>query len=476
MSRLPIRLRLTAAFALAMVVVLAGAALFVYQRQRSDLDDAIDDGLRTRAHRLATAIETAPGQPGARAGGAFNLEDGFAQVLRADGTPIDSAGGAAGPALSPAEARRAGKEAILLERSVAGIDYLTRVLARPASAGGGQPLVAVVGHSLEDRDDSLANLVASFAIGGPIAVVLASLLGYGLASAGFAPIEAMRRRAGEVSLARERELLPLPKARDEVHRLAQTLNEMLERLRAAFERERSFVADASHELRTPIAVLKTELDGALRSPDLGPEARASIVGAIEECDGLGALAEDLLVLTRAAEGELPVHPQPLPAREILGRVRDRFADRAADRGRTIRVETENGLVVAADPLRMRQALGNLVDNALRHGEGDVVLRAGESADGAELAVSDSGPGFDPAIANAAFERFTRGDRARTRGGAGLGLAIVRAVVEVHGGSVEVVDGAGATVRLRLPAAQGTPPGASAPERRPNANGRTPLRG
>jgi two-component system, OmpR family, sensor kinase len=448
MSWLPIRLRLTAAFALSMVMLLAGAALFVYERQRSDLDDAIDDGLRTRAHKLASTIRSGDSARNASAGGAFNVEDGFAQLLGADGTLIDSAGGAAEPALSPAEARRATAAPVLLERRVAGIDYVTRLLARTAPAGGGTELV-VVGHSLEDRDDSLSNLVASFAIGGPIAVLLASLLGYGLATAGFAPIEAMRRRAGEISLAGERELLPMPKARDEVRRLAQTLNEMLERLRAAFERERSFVGDASHELRTPIAVLKAELEAALRSPDLGPEARVSIVGAIEECDGLAVLAEDLLVLTRAAEGELPVHPQPLPAREILDGVRDRFADRAADRGRTIRVDADNGLVVGADPLRMRQVLGNLVDNALRHGDGDVVLRASEVAGGTELAVSDSGDGFDPALAKTAFDRFTRGDPARSRGGAGLGLAIVREVVEAHGGSVEIANGARTTVRLRL---------------------------
>jgi signal transduction histidine kinase len=461
MSGLPIRLRLTAAFALAMVLVLAGAALFVYERQRTDLDDAINDGLRTRAHELASTIDAGRGEPDASAGGPFNLEDGFAQVLDADGTLVDSAGRSAEPALSPAEAERASEEAVLFERRVAGMDYVTRAFARPAAAGETARLAIVVGHSIEDRDVSLSHLVASFAIGGPIAVLIASLLGYGLASAGFAPIEAMRRRAGEISLARERELLPLPKARDEVRRLAQTLNEMLERVRGAFERERSFVGDASHELRTPIAVLKTQLEAAVRSPDLGPEARASIVGAIEECDGLAALAEDLLVLTRAAEGELPVQRQPLPAREILCGVRDRFADRAADRGRTIRVEAENGLVVGADPLRMRQALGNLVDNALRHGDGDVVLRAGERADGAEVSVSDSGLGFDPAIIETALERFTRGDRARSRGGAGLGLAIVRAVLEAHGGSVEIVDGAGATVRLRLPAARGTRPTTSA---------------
>ncbi len=125
-------------------------------------------------------------------------------------------------------------------------------------------------------------------------MALASIVGYVLAAAGLAPVEAMRRRAREVSLTRDDEWLPLPAARDEVRRLAETLNEMLDRLRRSFARERRFVADASHELRTPVAVLKTELEGALRTGDYGPEVREALVAAIEECDHLAALAEDLL--------------------------------------------------------------------------------------------------------------------------------------------------------------------------------------
>jgi signal transduction histidine kinase len=449
MNRLPIRLRLTAAFALATVLVLAGAGLFVYQRLGSDLDDAIDDRLRTSAHELAPAVDADRGRLAPGASGPGDFEDSFAQLLGADGALLDGAGGAIEPALGPTEAARAENGAILLDRSVAGMDYETRVLARPVLASSSGP-VLVVGNSLEDRDDALSNLATSFAIGAPVAVLIASLLGYGLATAGFAPIEAMRRRAGEISPGQGQELLPLPAARDEIRRLAQTLNEMLERLRGAFERERSFVSDASHELRTPIAVIKTELEGALRSPDLGPEARASVVGAIEECDGLAALAEDLLVLTRAADGALPIQPEDLLAKEMLDRVRERFVSRAADRGRTIRVEVQNGIVVAADPLRMRQALGNLIDNALRHGDGDVVLRAAATGSHVELSVSDSGPGFAPALVDVAFERFTRGDEARRRGGTGLGLAIVRAIAEAHDGSAEIVACDRAAVRIRLP--------------------------
>jgi two-component system OmpR family sensor kinase len=283
-------------------------------------------------------------------------------------------------------------------------------------------------------------------------VLLASVAGYLLAASGLRPVEAIRRRASDISLSHDDERLPLPPAHDEVRRLAETLNEMLERLRASFDRERRFVADAGHELRTPVAVVKAELEAALRTGDYGAQVREALVVAVEECDRLAQLAEDLLVVARTGEGALPLRPEPLVVGALLEDVRQRFADRAAQRGREIRVEAPpNGLRLHADPLRLRQALSNLVDNALRHGGGQVVLRARDADDGVELEVADAGPGFDPAIAGRAFERFTRGDAARVGDGTGLGLAIVRTLVEAHGGRAELVaKGEGATVRLWLP--------------------------
>ncbi len=298
----------------------------------------------------------------------------------------------------------------------------------------------------DDRDDVLGGLITTFAVASPVAVLVASLLGYVLAGAALRPVEAMRARAAGVSLAPGGERLPLPAARDEIRRLGETLNEMLDRLSRSFERERRFVADASHELRTPVAVLKTELEGALRAGGHAPEVRAALVAAVEECDQLAQLAEDLLVLARAGEGRLPVRPEPLAVAPLLEGVRDRFSDRAGQHGRDIRVAVGE-LTVTADPLRLRQALGNLVDNALRHGAGAITL-AGRAADGGvALEVSDEGPGFGNDIAGRAFERFARGDAARTRGGSGLGLAIVRAIAEAHDGRASLE---GAAVRLWLP--------------------------
>jgi signal transduction histidine kinase len=227
---------------------------------------------------------------------------------------------------------------------------------------------------------------------------------------------------------------------------------MLARLEAAFERERRFVADASHELRTPLAVVKAELEAAMRAESHGANVRESLVAALEETDHLAQLAEDLLLIARSADGRLPVRPEDVPVRDLLERTQQRFGDRAREQGREIRVDAPPDLTASLDPLRGRQALGNLVDNALRHGAGTIQLAARRQNGTIVLDVSDEGAGFPPELRPHAFERFARADGARTRGGAGLGLAIVRAIAEAHGGTAEIyeLDPNSATVRLRIP--------------------------
>ena len=448
MSRLPIRIRLTAAFALATLLVLTGAGLFVYLRLRADLDERVDVTLASRADAV-TARQAASRHPRATGATLEEPDESFVQLYSRSGRLLDGAGGVRRPALTAREARDAADGKVVAERRLPGIDGTARVAAKPIATGAG-PVVLAVGQSLGDRDEALAGVITSFAVGGAAAIVLASVIGYLLASAGLAPVEAMRRRAREVSLTRAGERLPLPAAPDEIRRLGETLNEMLDRLRQSFERERRFVSDASHELRTPVAVVKTELEGALRAEDCGPQTREALIAAIEECDRLAQLAEDLLVVARAGEGELPVRHEVLRARPLLEGVRERFIDRARRQGRDVRLDVSDDLELSADPLRLRQALSNLVDNALRHGEGEVVLGARRTPAGVELEVSDAGPGFDPDIAARAFDRFARGDHARTRGGVGLGMAIVRAVAEAHGGDAAIVGGRESTVRVSLP--------------------------
>ena len=445
MSRWPIRLRLTAAFAFAMVLVLVAAGLFVYVRVRAELDDSVSASLRSRAELVAA-------RAGARGEGlatGVDPEESFAQLLSSSGALLEGSGGPARPALAGGSLARARRGTVMEDAAVDGIEGTARVLARPASERPGSPVV-VVGESLDDRDETLAGLLAAFAVGGPIAVAIASLLGYLVASAALRPVESMRRRASEVSLERD-DPLPLPAARDEIRRLGETLNEMLDRLRGSFERERRFVADASHELRTPVAVLKAEIEAAVQDGSYGPQVKDSLQAALGECDHLAQLAEDLLTLARAGEGGLELRRETQGARGLLEGVRERFSYRARLEERTIAVAAADDLAVTVDPLRMRQALGNLVDNALRHGGGEIKLSA-EHADGAlELTVTDCGPGFAPEVRPGAFDRFTRGDAARARGGAGLGLAIVQEIARAHGGEAEILPGEGAGVRMRVPA-------------------------
>jgi two-component system, OmpR family, sensor kinase len=415
MSRLPIRVRLSLAFAGAMALVLAALGTFLYLQLRSSLDEQ----LTARLHAQADA---------AAAGSLVEKEESVAQVLAPNG---DVVLGFDAPLARPASSEH------FVDREVAGLeDNPYRLLVVPAA--GGQTVV--VGASLEDRDDALGGLLAAFLVGGPIALGLSTLLGYLLSGALLRSVERMRRGAAEISTDNPGGRLPLPQARDEIYRLGSTLNEMLERLEAGIVRERRFVADASHELRTPLALLRTELELARRRPRSSDELRAALDSAAEEVDRLTRLAEDLLVLARADERGLRLKREPIEVRDLFETVAGRFGPR-------LEISAPDGETLVGDRVRLEQALGNLVDNARRHGAGAVRLEA-ERRDGVlELRVTDEGPGFPPKLLPHAFDRFTRGDEARERGGAGLGLAIVAAIAKAHGGSAHA---AGSTVTIELP--------------------------
>lgn len=437
LNRLPIRLRLALAFALAMAVVLAAMGAFLYFRLGSSLDESVDQGLETRAAEVGALAA----RDDLSLGSGLGDDESFAQVLGPGGTIVDSTPQVdARPLLEPAELRAAAQGVVKLERGGA------RLLARPVEAESGT-LVVVVGASLEERDEALNGFLGELLVGGPIALLLASLLGYGVATAALRPVEAMRAEAAGVSAAEPGRRLPLPRARDEISRLGGTLNEMLDRLERALERERNFVADASHELRTPLALLKTELELALRHPRSQEELERALRSAAAETDRLAQLAEDLLVLARSDQGPLPIRRAPVSVHDVLSGVAARFGRRAEAAGRAIEVEAADGLVVPADAVRLEQALGNLVENALRHGDGSIRL-SGVEADGrVELHVLDEGRGIPPEFVAQAFERFTRADQSRAGAGAGLGLAIAQVIANAHGGTAHV---SGADVWLSIP--------------------------
>ncbi len=227
---------------------------------------------------------------------------------------------------------------------------------------------------------------------------------------------------------------------------------MLGRLEEGLERERRFVADASHELRTPLALLRTELELALRRPRTPAELEAAIRSAAAETERLSRLAENLLVLATAGRGGLPLQIEELELDELVETVTRRFATRAATEGRVL-APMRSGAQAVGDRLRLEQALGNLVDNALRHGRGAVAVQAELVADAVELRVTDEGNGVPTELGAHAFEPFARADASRSNEGAGLGLAIVDAVARAHGGSARIDGDAagGAAVVVSIPA-------------------------
>jgi signal transduction histidine kinase len=309
-----------------------------------------------------------------------------------------------------------------------------------------------VGTSLGERDDSLRTLAALLAGGGAVALLLSALAGYGVAAGALRPVEAMRRRAAAVRPGRSGERLPVPDSRDEIARLGVTLNEMLDRLEAAFARERAFTAEASHELRTPLGILKAELELALRQDRSPGELRAALESASEETDRLVQLAEDLLAIARLDDGRLPIRTGAVDADHLIASVAARFESRAREGGRRVSAAANGKLRFDGDRARLEQALGNMVDNALRHGAGEIRLSAVAREGSAELHVTDAGAGFDPEFIDRAFERFARAAGARGTAGAGLGLSIVAAVAASHSGSARAAnrDGGGADVWIELP--------------------------
>lgn len=441
MRRVPIRLRLTLVFAVAGAVALAGLGALLYVRVAGELDGSLDRALRTRAGDVAALV----------AGGARTLDAPVTPPSRenADVTQLLTASGevVAGspvvhdaPLLTGAELERAARGELTVTRArVDWADEAIRVLARPVATDEGT-LVVVVASTTEAKGDALESLLAQLLLLGPLALGLVSLAAYLLARAALRPVEAMRQEAEAVSAVEPGRRLTVPPAGDEVARLGETLNAMLERLEDGIERERRFVADAGHELRTPLATLRTEIELALRHERSPEELRAALRSAADETLRLSTLAEELLTLARAGPGGPPLRAQWLPLAPLLAETRERHARRFGEASRTLTFVDPGDSAVEGDRDQLARALDNLVENALVHGAGDVLVAAHERGPYVELHVRDEGDGFDAELVERAFEPFTRADRARSTGGSGLGLAIVAAIARAHGGSVGIAAG------------------------------------
>jgi signal transduction histidine kinase len=446
-----IRLRLAVVFAVASAVVFAlGSWLFVTELS-SSLLGSIDSQLTVRLAQAARYLPV-PGAPAPAAGSPAPGEY-VVQIIDSSGR-VRGASADAGttPMLSTAELRQAQHSRLLLTNSAEG--ERERLMAAPLAHHPGW--VAAASVSLEALDSTLSHVTRELLIAGAALVAAAGLGAYGLARAALSPVERLRR---EVAALSERDMTPgvgVPRTRDEIAALATTMNQLLSRLQHALTRQRALVADASHELRTPFAVLRGELELAARPGRSRQELAAAVEQASEETARLARITEQLLFLARSDEDRIPPRREPTNIRLLLTRSAEHAASRASSAGVSCQVQAPANLTADVDPDRIGEAIDNLVDNALRFAPPGTPIVISASAAGPDLAieVSDSGPGFPPEFLPHAFERFARPDsgRARSDGGAGLGLAIVSAIAHAHGGRATARNQphGGAVAALELP--------------------------
>ncbi len=438
-----VRVRTTVAAATIVGIALLIGAVALVAVLRRNLIDNIDTAARLRARDVAAVI--ADGQRPDDLN-VDNDEASLVQVLDARGAVVASSENISGePAITRLDPGSS--------RTIHGLpidDGAYRVVAEPARAGRSH-FTVLVARETESVDHTITEVTSLLAAGLPMLVLLVAATTWVVAGRALRPVEAIRVEVAAITTSELGRRVPEPDGHDEVARLARTMNSMLERLEAARDRQRRFVSDAGHELRSPIATIRHELETALASPaavDVSDLARDLLAEDLR----MQTLVEDLLVLARSDEGTIGLNPQVVDLDDILlaeaGRLRSRGL---------VRVDA-GGISagrVRGDPAHLARMVRNLVDNAERHATRHVRLALGQDDRTVTIEVADDGDGIAPVDRERIFQRFTRLDdsRARATGGYGLGLAIVREVVAAHGGSVTVEDRAsgGARFVVRLPA-------------------------
>ncbi|HEX5588288.1 MAG TPA: ATP-binding protein [Acidimicrobiia bacterium] len=454
---MPIRLRLGLAFAaVTLVLVVVGGSLFLHSF-RSGSVSSLEPGLRAQAAALRQSVREGLTSPDLRGegGGAIRSHDEVAQVLDDRGRVLATTTEAGSrPIVSRGVLRTALRQPTFTSVAVHDENEPFRLLATPVATSNGAR-VAVVATSLESINDAVARVRTALLLGGALAVVVAGVGGWWLAGAALRPVERLRREASDISEHDAEAKLIVPGTHDEIAALATTMNGLLEHLHGALRRERAFVADAGHELRTPLSVLRMELELARRPQRTRAELEDAIEHAAAETDRLTGLAEELLLLAssearwRDAGVCEAVRPQVDRAVAAMRR-------RAEAQGVRVAVHADVPVSVAVAPELLQRAVGNVLDNALRYSPaGSTITVTLMQRDGdSEIEVVDEGPGFPSAFLPHAFERFRRADDARSRsgGGAGLGLAIVLAIARAHGGgaTAENCSPHGAKVTMRFP--------------------------
>src|SRR5262245_29487847 len=443
---------------LGLAVALAAAALLLHGALQGSLTREVDGTARQGAREVA-ALANANRLPNPVQTGTLTV-----QVLGATGHVVDASPTAdlLVPLLAPARAAALARSggAVLLDGRPFGIPYLMRVVAVPAN--GGEIVVAAAAYT--QVRDSMRTLTRALLVGTPLLLLLLAGVTWLVVGSTLRPISALRRGAQVITATGVTRELPVPEARDEVRGLAVTLNDMLARLDAAQQRQRRLVSDTAHELRSPIASIRAQLEVALDHPEQQdwPQTAQDVLA---DTLRLASLAEDLLVLARLDEYQV----RPAPGKPVdLAALVTEEAERSAGGRVPVTARTAGPCVVNGDAEGLRRLLRNLIDNAMRYAKSGVEVAARREDGEAVLTVSDDGPGIPAADRERAFDRFVRLDDARSRdetetGGAGLGLAIVRAIARTHGGSAYLEGGTpGLRAVVRLPAAPAQPGARAAP--------------
>ncbi|HWS37375.1 MAG TPA: ATP-binding protein [Actinoplanes sp.] len=429
-----LRARLAVMFGAGVSLVLLVALSLLYIALHRQLDAAVDADLRNRGDDLIAAL---PSRNIAVVRG-----DPMAQLYAADGTVLASSTALADRILLRPDQVTAGKTTVLLS------GRRVRLVSRPAGDNGE---ILTVGQPLSTVEGAGTRQLVVLAIATPVLIAMLFLIGWFLVRAALRPVDRLTREAAAISTFDSDRRLPVVTGDDEIARLAATLNGMLSRLSVAFARERAFVDDASHELRTPIAIMRGEIELALSAAGDPDEVRRSLVATQRQAARLGRLAEDMLLLARERAGALGVLREPVDLTDLA-----HVEARALGPLTGVAIEVRGDpVIVEADAGRIRQVLANLAANSAAAGAATVLVTVLAEGVGARLEWADDGPGFPPGLLDRAFERFVRGDPSRpSTTGAGLGLSIVRAVVTAHGGEALLRNGpprGGAVITVRLPA-------------------------
>jgi heavy metal sensor kinase len=452
-------MRLTLAYVVAMLAVLAVYAAVVYGSVRGNMSQALDDKLRADFQWPKNMM----------------TEEMVQQLLRSE-TSFDEAGGEGSPWLQvwsengqkllgrTYEARRNPiPEAVGMAamadgkiRTLQGMVPPYRILTGKTKVGN-ISLVVQVAESEAPMRKYVAELFAVLLLGLPLAVAIAGFGGYLLARRALAPVDRMAEQARSITAERLKERLPVDNPDDELGRLASVFNQTLMRLESSFEQMRRFTADASHELRTPLTAMRSVGEIGLRGRRESSDYREVIGSMLEEVDRLSLLVDRLLTLSRADSGEGMLARDRVDLCDLAEEVTTQLEVLAEEKQQSLIVEANEPSMCVGDPMVLRQALLNLVDNAIKYSPvgGRIVVRVTSVSGTAVLDVSDTGPGIPVELRPRVFDRFYRADRSRSRengGGTGLGLSIARWAVEVNGGqlTLESGDGPGATFRITLP--------------------------